>query len=194
MISPAIQTVIFDLGKTLIPFSLAPLQARLNAQPGDREAARHLFQRFECGGLEPEAFQEAVCGLTRLSAAEFGPWWNSIFEPRLLIPEAWLRLLLRRYRCGLLSNTNALHFAFLLTEQPVLAQFAFRILSHEVGAAKPEPLIFEAAEAAAHCRPESILYFDDIPEFVAAARRRGWQAHQFTEAQAVSSVLPELSL
>ncbi len=193
MNSPAIQTVIFDLGKTLIPFSLAPLHARLDAQPGSREAAKHLFQRFECGDLEPEAFQDAVCGLANLSAPEFGPWWNSIFEPHLLVPESWLRFLLRRYRCGLLSNTNALHFAFLLSEQPVLAEFAFRILSHEVGAAKPDPLIFEAAEAAARCRPESILYFDDIPEFVAAARRRGWQAHQFTAAQAVSSVLPELS-
>lgn len=193
MNSPAIQTVIFDLGKTLIPFSLAPLHARLDVQPGGREAAQHLFQRFECGDLEPEAFQEAVCSLTRLSAMEFDRWWNSIFEPRLLVPEAWLRLLLRRYRCGLLSNTNAVHFTFLLREQPVLAEFAFRILSHEVGAAKPDALIFEAAEAAAHCRPESILYFDDIPEFVAAARRRGWQAHQFTTAQAVSSILPELS-
>ncbi|MGH9412845.1 MAG: HAD-IA family hydrolase [Terriglobales bacterium] len=196
MTSVPTQTIIFDLGKTLIPFCLEPLQARLEAPgaaPGARDAAQRLFTRFECGRLSAAAFERAICELTRLPSAEFVPWWNSIFEHRLLLPEAWIRSLLARYRCGLLSNTNPLHFAFLSAGHPILSEFAFRILSHEVGAAKPDPLIYQVAEAAAQCPPEAIVYFDDVPDFVAAARKRGWQAYRFTTAAAVQSILPGLN-
>ncbi len=190
---PEICTLIFDLGKTLIPFSLDPLEARLG---GCREAALEMVRRFEAGALAPESFQAGMCELTGLSAAAFAPWWNSIFEPRWLVEPARLRRLMRRYRTGLLSNTNALHYAFLAEQQPLLGEFAFRILSHEVGATKPDARIYAAAEAAANCDPAEILYFDDIPEFVAAARRRGWQAEVFagpeTSAAALSARAAEL--
>ncbi|MGH9475103.1 MAG: HAD-IA family hydrolase [Terriglobales bacterium] len=182
----SIQAIIFDLGQTLIPFSLDRLRPHLDLLP------REWFHQLETGTLSPQQFQAAICGRARLDPDAFAPWWNSIFEPRWLVPQAWIRTLLGRYRCGLLSNTNALHFAFLSAEQPLLAEFAFHILSHEVGACKPDARIYEAAEAAAGCAPEAILYFDDVPDFVAAARRRGWQATQFTGAEVVAQFLPEL--
>ncbi|MGH9487589.1 MAG: HAD-IA family hydrolase [Terriglobales bacterium] len=185
--------VIFDLGRTLIPFNLESLEARLEA-PGAKMAAQRLFRQFETGWLRAEEFEAAICVLTRLRRAEFAPWWNSIFERRWLIPEPWVRALLARFRCGLLSNTNVLHFEFLAAEQPLLREFAFRVLSHEVGAVKPEARIYEAAEAAAGCAPEAILYFDDVPGFVAAARARGWQAHTFTGAGALTDHLSSYGL
>ncbi len=183
---PAFRTLIFDLGQTLIPFSLGPLQARLD---GCREPALAMFRRFEAGALTSETFQSGLCRLTGLTAAEFAPWWNSIFEPRWLIEPGRLRGLMRRYRTGLLSNTNPLHYAFLVEQQPLLTEFAFHVLSHEVGASKPDARIYQAAETAAGCAPGEILYFDDIPEFVATARRRGWQAEVFTGAESVEQAL-----
>jgi FMN phosphatase YigB (HAD superfamily) len=180
------RTLIFDLGKTLIPFSLARLEPQLD---GCREPALAMARRFEAGELTPESFQAGMWELTGLSAAEFTPWWNSIFEERWLVAPERLRGLMRRFRTGLLSNTNALHYAFLAGQQPLLGEFAFHILSHEVGASKPDPRIYAAAEAAADCAPAEILYFDDIPEFVAAARGRGWQAEVFTGPETVEAAL-----
>lgn len=181
------RAIIFDLGKTLIPFSLEPLRARLNGAP-----PQEIFGRLETGSLAPERFQREMCARTGLAPVEFGPWWNSIFEPRWLVPQTWIETLLGRYRCGVMSNTNALHFAFLKAEHPLLERFDFHILSHEVGACKPEARIYAAAEGAAGCAPEEIMYFDDVAAFVNAARARGWQAHQFTGAEVVAENLPEL--
>lgn len=180
-----VKSIIFDLGRTLIPFSLEPLRPQLN-QPEVAELCR----RFEAGGLSPAAFHREVCRLTDLPAPAFESWWNAIFQPDWLVPQDYIRGLLSRFRVGLLSNTNAIHFAYLRREHPLLDEFDFHILSHEVGAAKPEPLIYEAAEAGARCAPGEIVYFDDVAEFVAAARRRGWQAHQFTSAATVFAALP----
>ena len=64
---------------------------------------------------------------------------------------------------------------------PWLEDFDFHILSHEVGAVKPQAPIYAAAERAARCRPGEILYFDDVPEFIAGAAARGWRAEQFVD-------------
>ncbi|MGH9467671.1 MAG: HAD family hydrolase [Terriglobales bacterium] len=187
-----VQSIIFDLGQTLIPFALEPIHARVGSDPGTRAAVQTLMVRFERGELDGEEFQTAMCKMAQLGEGEFLPWWNSIFEPRFLIPETWIRELLGRYRCGVLSNTNVTHFAYLQEAYPLLGAFAFRILSHEAGAVKPEARIYEAAEAAAQCPPGAILYFDDVAQFVAAAGARGWQAHQFHGPETVLEALPEL--
>lgn len=183
-----IQTVIFDIGRTLVPFSFDPIRPQL--EPCKAEA-RDLIDRIEVGSVAPTEFQAAMCALTGVEAASFWAWWNSIFEPepRWLVPPAWLQALGRSRRLGLMSNTNAPHFAHLARMYPQLTAFDFRITSYEAGAEKPSARIYEAAEAQAGCEPEAILYFDDVPEFVAAARKRGWQAEVFTGAGTLASAL-----
>ena len=88
--------------------------------------------------------------------------------------------LFSRYRLLLLSNTNAIHYEMLEANYPILRHFEVRILSHEVGAMKPDPKIYRAAIAGAGCRPEEIFFTDDIAEFVEAARRQGIDAAQFS--------------
>lgn len=189
-----IATVIFDLGRTLIPFSFAALEPRL-ASCQDR--ARALFEPFERGQLSPDDFRIQMCALTGMAGAELDPWWNAIFGPNWLIPPAWLGQLRRQRRLGLLSNTNALHWAYLERTYPELREFDFHILSFAVGAVKPNNEIFSAAEAAAGCPPQQIFYSDDVPAFVHAAERRGWQARRFDGAESLADELaaadPELA-
>lgn len=175
----AIRTVIFDIGRTLIPFDMT----RIESQPAERrEALRHLGRQFEVGGIASGEFRRRLRGLTGLAEAEMVDWWCSIFSQSWLIDPALVKRVQQRYRCGLLSNTNALHMEHLRRQYPLLNEFAFQTLSYEVGAAKPAAAIYAAAEAAAQCPPEEIFYLDDVPEFVAAARARGWRAEQAGDA------------
>ena len=50
--------------------------------------------------------------------------------------------------------------------------------SHQIGICKPDVAIYEYVERTARIAPESILFFDDLEANVAAAKRRGWNAHQ----------------
>lgn len=183
-----VDTIIFDIGRTLVPFSFDPIRARLESC---RAEARALIERIEVGGLDASAFQRQMCALTGVEAEAFPAWWNSIFgtTPQWLVPPECIQTLRRSYRVGLMSNTNAPHFDHLAQMYPLLGEFDFRITSFEVGAEKPDARIYTAAEAQAGCAPEGILYFDDIPEFVAAARQRGWQAEVFDGVEGLNAAL-----
>ena len=50
------------------------------------------------------------------------------------------------------------------------------IFSSEIAAAKPSEAAFAAAEARVGTRGADILFVDDSPANVEAARRRGWDA------------------
>ena len=92
---------------------------------------------------------------------------------------------------GILSNTCAVHWNHLLAQRPwVLAGGPRQIvLSHEVGAMKPDRRIYDFAAARAGAPPERIFFCDDIPAHVAAAREAGWDAEVFHSAGALIDAL-----
>ena len=108
-----------------------------------------------------------------------------------LIPEPIIQGLAARYRLVLLSNTNAIHFDMIRRSYPVLRHFHDLILSYEVKAMKPDPVIYRAAIAAAGCRPEECFYTDDIADYVEGARRMGIDAVQFRGSEALEQDLRE---
>lgn len=195
-----IKTVIFDLGKTLIPFDFErgyrSLERICGARAEDiprRLSATSLVTRFECGLVEPEEFVRGFseCLNIQLEYAQFCEAWSSIFIHEPLIPESLLEALRRRYRLLLLSNTNAIHFAGLLETFPLLGHFDSFVLSYEVKAIKPAPKIYREAIRRAECRPEECFYTDDIPAFIEGARREGMQAVQFHSREQIEAAMRE---
>lgn len=79
---------------------------------------------------------------------------------------------------GCMSNTNALHWDRAIAQQPVMGMFDPKIASHLVGSNKPDAGIYQAFQDASGCGPSEILFFDDWPPNVNAARDRGWNAEQ----------------
>ncbi len=193
-----IKTVIFDLGKVIIPFDfmrgyqgLEAISSLSVAEIRRRIASTDLVQRFETGMVDPQDF---VAQLSRtldldISYDQFCRIWSSIFLPDPLVPESLLQALSRRYLLLLLSNTNAIHFEMLERTYPILRHFHDRILSHVVRAMKPSPAIYQAAIARAGCAPEEIFFTDDIPDYVAAARREGIDAVQFESSAQIEREL-----
>lgn len=97
---------------------------------------------------------------------------------------------------GILSNTCDPHWQFLLAGGYSVLPGRFRqfILSHEIGASKPEARIFEAAAARAGVDPARIFFCDDLPEHVTAARAAGWDAELFTTAPTLAGQLARRGL
>jgi putative hydrolase of the HAD superfamily len=81
----------------------------------------------------------------------------------------------------LLSTTDPLHVDCIRSRYGFLEKFGRMVLSYEVGYAKPARQIFERALGL--CAPGTpIIYFDDVAEYVAAARACGLPAEQFVDA------------
>ncbi|HUK17093.1 MAG TPA: HAD family phosphatase [Bryobacteraceae bacterium] len=193
-----IQSVIFDLGKVIIPFDFKRGYERLEkvcpypaAEIPRRIGSTDLVQRFETGLVEPRDFVEQLCRMLdlRIGYDQFCEIWSSVFLPDPLIPESLLQGLSQRYRLLLLSNTNAIHFHMVDQTYPLLRHFHDRVLSFEVRAMKPSPVIFREAIARAQCRPQECFYTDDIAEYVTAARREGMDAVQFESRQQIEREL-----
>jgi glucose-1-phosphatase len=181
------RAIILDLGRTVIHFdfergyrALERLCPHAAAEMPGRILASHLVERFETGQIESRAFHEELRRTLdlRVDYESFCEIWNSIFTDPL-IPESLLEGLAARYRLLLLSNTNAIHFDGLRRNYPMLRHFHDTVLSYQVGAMKPSPLIYQAAIERAGCRPQECFYTDDIPAFVDAARAAGMDAEPF---------------
>jgi len=193
-----IKTVIFDLGKVLIPFDfkrgyqgLEKVSGIPAAEIPKRIGATDLVKRFETGLVEPKDFVEQLSRILDLhiSYDQFCEIWSSIFLPDPLIPESMLEGIGKRYGLLLLSNTNAIHFHMLEQTYPLFRHFHDRVLSYCVRAMKPSPVIYREAIARSGCRAGECFYTDDIADYVDAARREGMDAVQFESCAQIQGEL-----
>jgi glucose-1-phosphatase len=182
------RTLIFDMGKVIIPFDFErgyqAIAADCGLPPAEiraRLGATDLVVRLETGLIEPEDFVAEVSALVNFpgSYRDFCAHWTAIFFPDTLIPESLITSLKGRYRLLVLSNTNAIHIEMVRERYPILSHFDHLVLSHEVKAMKPDPLIYAAALAEAQAEPAECFFTDDIADYVAGARRAGIDAEQF---------------
>ena len=81
---------------------------------------------------------------------------------------------------NLLSNLPRHAGEGLTRDKPFMSLFKTRTMSYETGHAKPEPEIYEIALAKMGAAPEDVLFLDDNPVNVAAARELGINAVVFT--------------
>lgn len=184
-----IKTVIFDLGKVIVPFDFQTAYQTLSSRYGldigeipQKLAATDLFIRYESGQITTPDFVQEITSHLGFSASvpDFGEIWSSIFERQTLIPESlFITLKSNGYRLLLLSNTNDLHFEFIRKNYSALSHFDHYVLSHKVGAMKPSPAIYQEAILHSQCEPNECFYTDDIPQYVEGARKAGIDAVQF---------------
>jgi glucose-1-phosphatase len=194
-----IRALIFDLGKVLVPFDFQRGYERMRELCGHpipeirrRIGATGLVPKLEAGQIASRDFVARLGEALDVSFeyAQFCELWSSIFLPDTLVPESLIIGLKKRYPLVLLSNTNEMHFEMLERTYPILGHFENRVLSHQVGAMKPAPVIYQKAVELAGCPPEQCFFTDDIAEYVEGARNLGIDAVQF---QSVTQLQAELA-
>ena len=182
-------TVIFDLGGFLLSVDFLRACVRLEAAGGAPAAVIHTVIRegpdkieFETGRLSPREFAARFCASisVNLSYAEFAEIWCDIFAEQREVTRL-LDEIAGKADLVLLSNTDPLHLDYVRSHYGFLSRFGRLVLSFEVGHAKPARQMFEGALGL--CAPGSKpIYFDDVPEYVSAARACGLPAEQFVDA------------
>ncbi len=189
----SVEVILFDLGNVILPFNHYQIAEKLSRFTGmeefrdPRRIFSYLFD-FQNGAINPYetgkiSTEEFFLSLKRelvlsLSFQEFQPIWNDIFWENLEVSET-IKSLREKKRLGLVSNTNPLHFDYVLSKFPILRVFDRWILSHEVGYKKPAPQIFQSAIEWAGVLPERILFIDDLKSHVLAAQSLGIQGIHF---------------
>ncbi len=195
--------MIFDLGGVIVPLDFPRLYNSLAAhcrvpaaEIPHRIAETGLVPLLESGRMPTEEFTERIVQLLDLKVpdGQFRDLWSSLFPGHTLLPESLMEGIRNHHRLLLLSNTNAIHFAMVRENYPLLRHFHHYVLSHEVGAMKPSPKIYAAAIEAAQCRPEECFFTDDIAAYVEGAREAGIRSEQFQSYEQITAIFDEIGI
>lgn len=92
----------------------------------------------------------------------------------------------------LATNQEHIRAAYLLAEMGLGAHVDGIAYSAALGARKPEEAFYRLAMEQVGAVPEEIGFVDDVADNVAAARRAGWRAAQFTGAETLREVIAGL--
>jgi FMN phosphatase YigB (HAD superfamily) len=191
------QFIYFDLGNVLCPFDRqVEIRQVAEASGVPEEKVREVLLgedgvlwKAERGELDDRGLHSEFCRLTssRVDTAAFLRANADIFTLNgELVPLVAL-LEDAQVPLGILSNTCSSHWQHLSDGRYaiLLSPFRVRVLSYEVGATKPDEEIFRHAIERARVPAEKILYIDDLPGHVEAARKLGIDAVQYTTTDAL---------
>ncbi|MCC7175271.1 MAG: HAD family phosphatase [Bryobacterales bacterium] len=187
-----IRTIVFDLGKVLIPFDWQRgYDAFAAASPYPAGEVRRriketgLFDGFERGKVEPGEVAQRISAALDLNVTfgQFRELWSSIFLPETIIADEMLERLRRGRRLLLLSNTDSIHFQWVKERYSLLRHFDDFVLSFELGMRKPEPAIYRETTLRAGCEPGQIFFTDDRLDNVEGAQQAGIDAVQFLSVE-----------
>lgn len=189
----AVQLVCFDLGRVLIHLcdgwadAMASVGAVWTDQVVNSESTERMFtllERLERGEIDTAAFAAELGAAVDIPAADIQAALGAYLRKPMdgIDPLIDALTALPGVTTACLSNTNALHWQQMHeTGGPHylgLHRLDYRFASHLLGHCKPAPAIYAHVEQATAIPPQRIMFFDDREENVAAAVKRGWQAHQ----------------
>ena len=123
----------------------------------------------------------------------FKHYWNDIFWENKGM-DALLGKLKQKYPLYLISNTNKMHFDYLLENFKVLRHFKQTFPSHEVGHRKPDPQIYKKVLRKIRLKPEETVFVDDVLKFVDGALAVGMNAIQFKNPRQLVRELKRLGV
>ena len=201
-----IRAVMFDIGGILevIPGGGDPairfpaLDEEWNARLG--LPAGHLTRCYEAiaadgafGRCTYEEWCARLRAATGMNQADFAEYMTAFWDIYMGNPNdeliAYLRALRPRYRTAILTNS------FVGAREHEEARYGFTslvdvaIYSHEEGVHKPDPRIYEFATERLGVAPAEIVFLDDVPANIDAARAFGIQGVLFTgTAQAIADI------
>ena len=194
--------IVFDLGKVILDFDhrvitrrLARISGVFEARVHDLVFGRDLERMYDRGKMSSTGFYHTVVKSLGIEMPfeEFRDIWTGIFTANTEVCRI-IEKLKKRYRLILLSNTNEMHFDYVLRTFEILSAFDDYVLSYRVGERKPHPNVYAAALERAGCPASECVYVDDMEEYVGAARRLGIHALVFRNAQQLEEDLRALNV
>lgn len=183
-------TVVFDLGEVLVSSTtvLPRLAAELDVGLARfTEAYRRGRLAYDAGGPAADYWTGVVTTLGRAPDPAFLARLRDLdAEKWSVLPSESRALLdaLAGVRLGVLSNAPA-PLAAAVRTAAWSGLIDVLVFSAELGLVKPDPAIYLAADAAYATTPDEVVFFDDRPDNVAAAREHGWDAHVYAGPAAV---------
>lgn len=186
-----IKNIIFDLGGVFLDLDFKQTELAFAALGVGNfndyytlQTATPVFELLETGKITPEDFYDEFRKITQLPLTneQIIYAWNAML---LNFPSErinWLKVISKKYKVYLLSNTNQIHYeAFTKIFAEQIGNFNFDDLfnkayySHKLGLRKPSKEIYEAVLKKENLNAAETIFIDDSAANVEAAKKVGLQ-------------------
>jgi glucose-1-phosphatase len=204
MTSAPIDALLFDLGNVVIRIDFERVFARWAALAGcDAARLRERFshdapyQQHERDEIDTAAYFASLRGSlgVNLDDDRLREGWNAVFVEEMPGIGELLAGLAPKIPLYAFTNTNRAHAAHYTSRfAPVLGHFRKVFASYEMGLRKPEPAAFAHIAEEIAVPAGRILFFDDTPGHVEAARACGLQAVHVVSDETVRETVAALGL
>lgn len=193
-----IKAMIFDLGNVLIKVDFERMLInKVKEHIGttthevmERAYNDDLFKQFCIGKIDSLLFHKKLSARFKLNMSyeKFKEKWCDIFEPIEGMPEL-LSQLGKNYAIGLLSDTDPIHWHYILKKYSFLRSIKKPTLSFEAGYMKPSPELYRIAAENINCDIKECLFIDDRLVNVEGAKAIGMRAIQFLSLSQLKNFL-----
>lgn len=180
-----IKFVYFDINGCLVRFfhrAFTELAAATGASPDVIETTFWHYNDAVCRGEMPlDEFNRVLAEQLKVDTLNWTDYYMKAVDPIMEMHElvGWAT---EHYEVGLLSNIMP-GFINMMFENGLLPKAAYHniIDSSVVGAIKPEPKIYEIAQAQSGVQPNEILFVDDSRGNLMAGEKMGWRVLWFDD-------------
>ena len=196
------ELIIFDLGNVIFLYDhhiIVHKISKLESIPEERihhTAFRsNLYNLFDTGKIKEEDFFNRFKEKLELKMdfKTFIPIWNNIFTANKGIINLIKKLKIK-YKIFVLSNTNSLHFNYLMQKFSIMKEIKNFVLSFEIGSSKPHPDVYKSVLNEAKVKPEKAIFIDDYLEFIEGAKRLNIRGIHFKNAHQLKQELTSLGI
>lgn len=119
-------------------------------------------------------------------------WFRSEHAPNAALVERVRALRAEGWAVYLATNQERHRVRYLLEEMGLGEIADGELSSATVGARKPDPAYFARVAERLGREPRDLVFWDDAPANVEAARQAGWTAHRYTSVEGFAQVMNEL--
>lgn len=182
-----IKVILFDLGRVLmhIDFNAFPnglgLTTKAQRAQYDENRIQKYVHDYETGKISTEQFLDSLYesfnkNFTRKKILDA---FNEIIvdDNQEIIP--FVQHMKRKYRIAILSNTSLCHWEKVMRVSSVVKLFPDAFTSFQLGAMKPEKIVYEKVCASLNVQPHEVLFIDDLKENVEGAIKAGMKGIVF---------------
>jgi len=174
--------ILLDIGNVVVSVDFLPFCLAVARDPvaGAQEIFRkycagELKEQLETGVISPFEYLEVISRdphSREISRRELRELWQDIFQPQQGALDALMQLK-ERHSVWVMSDTDPLHFTFLLNNYPLLRGMDRYYLSFEHGKMKNSADAFEHVLESSGCEAGEFILIDDKPENCASASKAG---------------------
>jgi len=190
--------VLWDVGNVIVDWSPRRLFLKIFKEP----AACDRFLSSVCTmawhmetdrGVPPEDNTRRLIDRFPGHEAEIGAWWDrwdEMFDGAIPQTEAAMAALAARDvpQFGL-TNMWSGTWSFVQSLSPAFGHLRATVVSADEGMIKPDPAIFRLALDRTGMAPADLLFIDDSPVNIEAARALGFHVHRFEDPDALIPAL-----